>query len=34
VKVHRSQITRKMRAKSLVALVRMADKLGVSAGGA
>lgn len=34
VKVHRSQITRKMCAKSLVALVRMADKLGVSAGGA
>jgi FixJ family two-component response regulator len=33
VKVHRSQITRKMQAKSLVALVRMADKLGVSAGG-
>ena len=32
VKVHRSQITRKMRAKSLVALVRMADKRGVSAG--
>jgi len=31
VKVHRSQITRKMQAKSLVALVRMADKLGVSA---
>jgi len=30
VKVHRSQITRKMRAKSLVDLVRMADKLGVS----
>ena len=29
VKVHRSQITRKMRAKSLVDLVRMADKLGV-----
>ena len=33
VKVHRSQITRKMQAKSLVALVRMADKLGVSAAG-
>lgn len=32
VKVHRRQITRKMRAKSLVALVRMADKRGVSAG--
>jgi FixJ family two-component response regulator len=31
VKVHRSQITRKMRAKSLIDLVRMADKLGVSA---
>jgi FixJ family two-component response regulator len=30
VKVHRSQITRKMQAKSLVALVRMADKLGIS----
>jgi len=30
VKVHRSQITRKMRAKSLVDLVRMADKLGIS----
>ena len=30
VKVHRSQIMRKMRAKSLVELVRMADKLGVS----
>jgi len=30
VKVHRSQITRKMRAKSLIDLVRMADKLGVS----
>ena len=30
VKVHRSQIMRKMRAKSLVDLVRMADKLGVS----
>ena len=34
VKVHRSQITRKMQAKSLVALVRMADKLGVSKAGA
>jgi RNA polymerase sigma factor (sigma-70 family) len=33
VKVHRSQITRKMQAKSLVALVRMADKLGVSSPG-
>lgn len=31
VKVHRSQITRKMRAKSVVELVRMADLLGVSA---
>jgi len=30
VKVHRSQIMRKMRAKSLIDLVRMADKLGVS----
>ena len=30
VKVHRSQISRKMRATSLVELVRMADKLGVS----
>jgi FixJ family two-component response regulator len=30
VKVHRSQIMRKMRAKSLVDLVRMADALGVS----
>lgn len=30
VKVHRSQITRKMRSKSLVDLVRMADKLGIS----
>ena len=30
VKVHRSQITRKMRAKSLVDLVRMADQLGIS----
>jgi len=32
VKVHRSQITRKMRAKSLIDLVRMADKLGISTG--
>ncbi len=32
VKVHRSQITRKMRAKSLVDLVRMADKLGIPTG--
>ena len=30
VKVHRSQVTRKMQAKSLIDLVRMADKLGVS----
>jgi FixJ family two-component response regulator len=30
VKVHRSQIMRKMRAKSLVDLVRMADQLGIS----
>ena len=30
VKVHRSQALRKMRAKSLVEVVRMADKLGVS----
>jgi Response regulator len=30
VKIHRSQIMRKMRAKSLVDLVRMADKLGIS----
>jgi RNA polymerase sigma factor (sigma-70 family) len=29
VKVHRSQITRKMRAKSLIDLAKMADKLGV-----
>lgn len=32
VKVHRSQIMRKLRATSLVDLVRMADKLGVSTG--
>ncbi len=32
VKVHRSQITRKMRAKSLVDLVRIADKLGIPTG--
>ena len=32
VKVHRSQALRKMRAKSLVEVVRMADKLGVSTG--
>ncbi len=30
VKVHRSQITRKMQAKSVVDLVRIADKLGIS----
>jgi FixJ family two-component response regulator len=30
VKIHRSQVMRKMRAKSLVDLVRMADSLGVS----
>jgi RNA polymerase sigma factor (sigma-70 family) len=30
VKVHRSQVMRKMRAKTLIDLVRMADKLGVS----
>ena len=30
VKVHRSQIMRKMRAKSLVDLVRIADKLGIT----
>ena len=30
VKVHRSQVMRKMRAKTLINLVRMADKLGVS----
>jgi FixJ family two-component response regulator len=34
VKIHRSQIMRKMQAKSLVELVRMADALGVSAEGA
>jgi FixJ family two-component response regulator len=32
VKVHRSQITRKMRARSLVDLVRIADRLGLSGG--
>jgi FixJ family two-component response regulator len=31
VKVHRSQITRKMQAKSVVDLVRIADRLGISA---
>ena len=30
VKVHRSQVTRKMRARSVIDLVRMADKLGIS----
>jgi FixJ family two-component response regulator len=32
VKVHRSQITRKMRARSLVDLVRITDRLGLSRG--
>jgi len=32
VKVHRSQVMRKMQAKSVVDLVRMADQLGISAG--
>jgi len=32
VKVHRSQVMRKMRARSVVDLVRMADELGVSTG--
>jgi FixJ family two-component response regulator len=32
VKIHRSQVMRKMRAKSLIELVRMADKLGISTG--
>lgn len=31
VKVHRSQITKKMRASSIVDLARMADRLGLSA---
>jgi FixJ family two-component response regulator len=31
VKVHRSQVTRKMQAKSLIDLVRMADRLGMPA---
>ena len=31
VKVHRSHVMQKMQAKSLIDLVRMADKLGVSA---
>ena len=34
VKVHRSQLTRKLRARSLVELVRIADRLGVSGGAA
>ena len=33
IKVHRGQVMRKMQAHSLVALIRMADKLGVSAAG-
>jgi FixJ family two-component response regulator len=33
VKVHRGQVMRKMRAKSLAALVRMADQLGVAPAG-
>ena len=32
VKVHRGQIMRKMRARSLVDLVRMADQLGIQPG--
>ena len=32
VKVHRSQLTRKMQAKSVIDLARMADKLGISTG--
>lgn len=32
VKIHRSQVIRKMRAKSLIELARMADKLGISMG--
>jgi FixJ family two-component response regulator len=32
VKVHRSQLTRKMHAKSVIELARMADKLGISPG--
>ena len=31
VKIHRSHVMRKMRAKSLIELVRMADKIGISA---
>ena len=34
VKVHRSQVMHKMRAKSLIDLVRMADRLGLAAGDA
>jgi FixJ family two-component response regulator len=34
VKVHRSQLTRKMHAKSVIELARMADKLGLSTSGA
>jgi len=34
VKVHRSQLTRKMRAKSVIELARMADKLAIPPGGA
>jgi len=34
VKVHRSQLTRKMHAKSVIELARMADKLGISTHGA
>jgi FixJ family two-component response regulator len=32
VKIHRSKVMQKMRAKSLIELVRMADRLGISAG--
>jgi FixJ family two-component response regulator len=32
IKVHRSNLMRKMRAKTLVELVRMADRLGLSPG--
>lgn len=34
VKVHRSQLTRKMHAKSVIELARMADKLGIATRGA